>query len=112
MLTNERTTRNERLLLVANAMMTAARTAPKGKGIDIIEVALAMIAHRRSPEEIQFQHPHLSLAEIHAALGYYDDLKDEIDAEVERSLRETVRFRAQADESPIRARLSGMGRPR
>jgi uncharacterized ferredoxin-like protein len=41
MLTNERTTRNERLLLVANAMMTAARTAPKGKGIDIIEVALA-----------------------------------------------------------------------
>ena len=41
MLTNERATRTERLLLVANAMMTAARTAPKGKGIDIIEVAVA-----------------------------------------------------------------------
>ncbi|MCX6874215.1 MAG: DUF2148 domain-containing protein [Verrucomicrobia bacterium] len=41
MLTNERATRTERLLLVANEMMTAARTAPKGKGIDIIEVALA-----------------------------------------------------------------------
>ena len=41
MLTNERTTRTERLLLVAGEMMTAARTAPKGKGIDIIEVALA-----------------------------------------------------------------------
>jgi uncharacterized ferredoxin-like protein len=41
MLTNERTTRSERLLLVANEMMTAARTAPKGKGIDILEVALA-----------------------------------------------------------------------
>lgn len=40
MLTNERTTRTERLLLVAGEMMTAARTAPKGKGIDIVEVML------------------------------------------------------------------------
>ena len=41
MLTNERNTRTERLLQVANEMMTAARTAPKGKGFDIIEVAMA-----------------------------------------------------------------------
>jgi uncharacterized ferredoxin-like protein len=40
-LINERENRRERLLTVANAMMTAARTAPKGKGIDIIEVAMA-----------------------------------------------------------------------
>lgn len=40
MLINERDTRTERLLQVANEMMTAARTAPKGKGIDIIEVAV------------------------------------------------------------------------
>ena len=40
MLINERGTRAERLLQVANEMMTAARTAPKGKGFDIIEVAL------------------------------------------------------------------------
>lgn len=40
MIINERDTRNERLLQVANEMMTAARTAPKGKGYDIIEVAM------------------------------------------------------------------------
>ncbi len=40
MLINERNTRRERLLQVANEMMTAARTAPKGKGFDIIEVIL------------------------------------------------------------------------
>lgn len=40
-LINERDTRQERLIQVANEMMTAARTAPKGKGIDIIEVAIA-----------------------------------------------------------------------
>ena len=39
MVINERDTRHERLLQVANEMMTAARTAPKGKGFDIIEVA-------------------------------------------------------------------------
>ena len=40
MLINERDTRRERLLQVANDMMTAARTAPKGKGYDIVEVAM------------------------------------------------------------------------
>lgn len=37
---DERTTRTERLIHVAAEMMTAARTAPKGKGLDIIEVAM------------------------------------------------------------------------
>jgi len=40
MLTNERDTRHHRLLQVANEMMTAARTAPKGKGIDIVEISM------------------------------------------------------------------------
>lgn len=40
MIQNERDCRHEHLLFVARQMMTAARTAPKGKGIDIIEIAL------------------------------------------------------------------------
>lgn len=40
MILNERESRHEQVLYVARQMMTAARTAPKGKGIDIIEVAL------------------------------------------------------------------------
>lgn len=40
MIQNERDIRHEHVLQVARQMMTAARTAPKGKGIDIIEVAL------------------------------------------------------------------------
>ena len=40
MIQNERDNRHEHILNVAQQMMTAARTAPKGKGIDIIEVAL------------------------------------------------------------------------
>ena len=40
MIQNERDIRHEHILNVARQMMTAARTAPKGKGIDIIEEAL------------------------------------------------------------------------
>jgi uncharacterized ferredoxin-like protein len=40
MLINERDCRHEHLLHVGKQMMTAARTAPKGKGMDIIEMVL------------------------------------------------------------------------
>ena len=40
MIQNERTIRNELVMQAARQMMVAARTAPKGKGIDIIEMAL------------------------------------------------------------------------
>ncbi len=40
MIQNERMCRNGHVLNVARQMMTAARTAPKGKGIDAIEIAL------------------------------------------------------------------------
>ncbi|KAA6345099.1 hypothetical protein EZS27_007291 [termite gut metagenome] len=40
MILNERDCRHEHVLNVGKQMMTAARTAPKGKGVDIIETAL------------------------------------------------------------------------
>ncbi len=40
MIQNERDIRHEQVLGIARQMMTAARTAPKGKGIDILELAL------------------------------------------------------------------------
>jgi uncharacterized ferredoxin-like protein len=38
MILNERETRHERVMGAVKLMMTAARTAPKGKGMDIIEI--------------------------------------------------------------------------
>jgi hypothetical protein len=52
----------------------------------------------------------LSLAQIHAALGYYYDHKEEFDAHVERGLREADRLSVQTGESPIRKRLREMGK--
>jgi uncharacterized ferredoxin-like protein len=40
MIQNERTLRKTLVLQAAHQMMVAARTAPKGKGVDILEIAL------------------------------------------------------------------------
>src|SRR6266849_9962384 len=76
----------------------------------VIEVALDMIAHGWSPEEIHFQHAHLSLAQIHAALSYYYDNQRTFEAAIERQLQEIEAMAAQASDSPFRKRLRAMGK--
>jgi uncharacterized protein (DUF433 family) len=76
----------------------------------VIEVALDQIAHGWSAEEIHFQHPHLSLGQIHAALGYYHDHKTEMDTEIQRQLARVDELRREAGESPIRKKLRAMGK--
>ena len=52
--------------------------------VKVIEVALDKLAHGWSPEEMHFQHPNLSLAQIHAALAYYYENQQSLDAEIAR----------------------------
>jgi uncharacterized protein (DUF433 family) len=77
----------------------------------VIEVVLDQLAYGWSPEEIHFQHPHLSLAQIHAALSYYHDHQSELDAEIQRQLAEVESLKNQAGESPIHKRLKEPGKP-
>lgn len=76
----------------------------------VIEVALDQIAHGWSAEEIHFQHPHLSLGQIHAALGYYYDHKTELDADIKRGLERVDQLRAEAGESPLKKKLRALGK--
>ncbi len=55
-----------------------------GANVKVIEVALDKIAYGWSPEEMHVQHPNLSLAQIHAALAYYYENQERLDAEIER----------------------------
>jgi len=71
----------------------------------VIEVVMDWMANRSSPEEMNRQHPHLSLAQIHAAMAYYHDHKTELDEQVERSLRFADEMQAQATNQPSRAEL-------
>ena len=61
----------------------------------VVEVVLDKLAYGWSPEEMHRQHPHLSMAQIHAALSYYYEHKDEVDADIERRDRYVENLRAQ-----------------
>jgi len=77
--------------------------------VKVIEVVVDKLAHGSSPEEMHFQYPHLSLAQIHAALAYYYDHQAELDAEIHRRWREVNELAAQEGESPLRKRLRALG---
>jgi uncharacterized protein (DUF433 family) len=77
--------------------------------VKVIEVVLDRLAYGWSPEEIHFQHPHLSLAQIHAALAYYYDHQATPDAEIAHEEQHAGQLRRQATESPLLARLKARG---
>ncbi len=83
-----------------------------GANTKVIEVVLDKLAHGWSPEEIHFQHPHLSLAQIHAALAYYYDNKENLDAEIGRRLREAEALSQESSNPTLRRKLLELKTPR
>ncbi len=79
--------------------------------VKVIEVVLDKVGYGMSPEEMHTQFPHLSLAQIHAALSYYYDHQAEYDAEIEWQFREYQRLHAESlKDCPIRRKLREMGK--
>lgn len=63
-----------------------------------------------SAEEIVLQYPYLTLAEVHAALGYYHDHQAEIDRELGREAAAAEKARQRQPETPMLARLRAIKR--
>lgn len=86
------------------------RACVRGTGVRVAEIVLDKLAYGWSPEETHRQHPHLSLAEIHAALSYYYDHQREIEEEIETDLEYSERLASQAVATPLHVRLRQMGK--
>lgn len=69
-----------------------------GTRTKVIEIALDRIAHHWDADEIQRQHPHLSLGRIHAALSYYYENQEDCDRLIESEF--------QASEEILRRRVN------
>ena len=80
--------------------------------VKVIEVVVDKLAHGSSAEEMHFQYPHLSLAQIHAALAYYYDHQTELEAEIERRSREANELATKTSGSPLRQKLLTLKRAR
>lgn len=78
--------------------------------VKVIEVVLDKIAYGWSPEEMHFQHPHLSLAQIHAALTYYYENQDNIDKQIRRGLEESDDLAVQLSDPGFRKTLRDLKR--
>jgi hypothetical protein len=72
-------------------------------------IVMDYLAHGWSPDEIHRQHPHLTLAEVHAAMGYYYDHQEEIDAEITAELEDVDRAMQNPQRSPVWLKLKAKG---
>ena len=85
----------------------------EGTTTKVIEVVINKLASGLHPEALQPELPHLSLAQVYAALAYYYAHQSELDAEIERRRRWVETMRAQEPEpltrDDLRARLQRAG---
>jgi uncharacterized protein (DUF433 family) len=55
--------------------------------IKVVEVVMDHLAYGWTPEEMHLQHPHLSVAQLYAAMAYYHEHRATIDAQIAESVR-------------------------
>jgi len=77
----------------------------EGTKIKVIELVLDKIAYGWSPEELQYQHPELTLGQVYSALAYYTDHQEELDEEIKAQLRQIDELRESSRPSPLIKRL-------
>lgn len=68
-----------------NHIVMNAKGVPiiRGTRYKVMQIVMDVKAHGWSPEEIQFQHPDLTLGQIHSALAYYWDNRDAIEKDIQ-----------------------------
>jgi hypothetical protein len=77
--------------------------------VRVAQIVMDYLAYGWSPDEMCRQHPYLTPAEAHAAMAYYFDHQQEIDAEIREELDEMDRAHPAAQGSPLRLRLRAKG---
>ena len=65
----------------------------KGTRIKLLQLVLDKIAYGWSPEELQFQHPELTLGQVYSGLAYYADHQEELDRQIQNQLKQIEQLR-------------------
>jgi uncharacterized protein (DUF433 family) len=78
--------------------------------VKVVEVVLDHLAYGWNAETIQENHAHLSLAQVYAALAWYYDHQDEVDAEIKRQDDRLRALRAASKPSSLQRRLGAQRR--
>jgi uncharacterized protein (DUF433 family) len=81
----------------------------EGTTMKVVELVMSQKAYGWSPEELHFQHPYLTMSQIHSALAYYWEHKEELEADIQRRGEYVEKSREEAGPSPLAARFRGQG---
>jgi uncharacterized protein (DUF433 family) len=83
----------------------------EGTTMKVVELVAVRDAYGWSPEELQFQFPYLTQSQIHAALAYYWDYREELERQVAQQveLYESRHQEQVAAGSPLRRRVRAKG---
>jgi uncharacterized protein (DUF433 family) len=81
-----------------------------GTTMKVSELVLDHLAYGWSPEELHFQHPDLTLGQIHSALAYYWDHKAELDGDIERRLQVVDQLQRTMPSTSLAERLKARSR--
>ncbi len=76
----------------------------------VVELVVEQQAYGWSPEELHFQHPYLTLGQIHSALAYCWDHREELDRDIQRRL-ERVEELQRANQPPELVARLGARKP-
>ncbi len=81
-----------------------------GTKTKVVEIVLDRLAHHWDSEEIQRQHPHLSLAQIYSALAYYHDHQETLDRDIAARLEKIDQIASAQPASAMSAKLRALGK--
>lgn len=76
-----------------------------GTTMKVVELVVEQQAYGWSPEELHFQHPYLTLRQIHSALAYYWDYREELDSDIQRRIERIDELRGAGQTSELVTRL-------
>jgi uncharacterized protein (DUF433 family) len=80
-----------------------------GANTKVVELVDEVKAHGWSPEELAYQHPHLTLGQVHSALAYYWDHQEEIEADLQRREALVEEIRREVGPHPLVEKLRARG---
>ena len=81
-----------------------------GTPFKVRQIVLDHVAYGWDAAEIMREHPQLTLGQIHIALGYYYDHKEQMDREIEQGQALAEELRAKQGESNIVSKARAVGR--
>lgn len=82
-----------------------------GARAKVVLIVIDHVGRGWEAHEIRREYPHLSLGQIHSALAYYYDHKEEMDAEIRRGRRLADEMKAKLGAGPVTEKLRAIGRP-